>query len=115
MTTEQIQAVIIEKQQRMVLLENEATALEQQARDKRAERMTIKGELADLNTSLVQVSTMNAAQQAMQAAQTNAAASRAELQQLQAARAETEALNAQLRERLETLAAAKPADAAPAA
>lgn len=117
MTAEQIQGRIAELQQRRDLLEREAVQHELAARDKRAERDKVKADLAELSTSLANVVQMNAAQQALAAAQqaqkhaeTSAAAGQQELKALQDARAETERLNLQLKERLATLAAAAPAD-----
>lgn len=119
MTVEQIQSRIAELQQRRDLLEREALQHEQAARDKRAERDKCKADIAELGKSALELGTMNAAQQAMAAAQqaqkhaeSHAATAQETADRHKAALAETEALNAQLKERLAVLdAAAKSADA----
>lgn len=116
MTAEQIQGRIAELQKKRDVLETEARQHEQAARDKRAERDKVKLDLSELSTTLTNVVQMNAAQQAVAAAQqaqkhaeTSAAAGQQELKALQDMRAETEKLSALLKEQLAALAANTPA------
>ena len=118
MTEDQIRGRIAELQQKRDLLEREAVQLEQAARDKRAERDKVKSDLADLGKAMTDVATMNAAQQALAAAnqakahaETQAAAVQQTLKDQQAALERTEQLNRQLEQRLANMdASTKPAE-----
>lgn len=110
MTQQEIQSRMTELHKRRDVLEYEARQHEQAARDKRAEREQVKQDIEQLDKLQVTVSGLNqlqeakaAAQQAQKHAETQAAAIQGELLQLQKSREETDALNAQLRERLAAL------------
>lgn len=107
MTLQELNNTLEQKTRRMNECEDLARQKEQEARDLRAERTALKVDIAELRQQVHNTATQAAANKAMADAESAKKSAQAEAEAAKKTRLENEALQAELKQQLESLKAAK--------